>query len=554
MSQTTAAGMQIAALVSLLLLVQWPLGTYIAKTLTTDRDSRVERGIYRLVGVNPESRQPWSTYALSVLSFSAVGVLLLYAILRLQAALPLSVGLPAVPPAGAFNTAVSFVSNTNWQWYSGESTMGYLSQMSGLAVQNFVSAAVGIAVAFVLLRGFAASGGSDVGNFWVDVTRITLRVLLPIAFVAAVLMMISGVIQNLSDPLTLTTLQGGTQTLPGGPVATQEAIKQLGTNGGGFFNANSAHPFENPTVYTNFLQIFLLLVIPFSLPRAMGIVLGNKRQGMAILSAMGVLWLTSVAVITWAELAGKGLAPQLAGAAMEGKEVRFGEATSALFAASTTGTSTGAVNSMHDSFTAAGGGVAMLNMMLGEVSPGGTGSGLYGMLVLAILTVFLSGLMVGRTPEIYGKRIGRRQVTLVGLYILTTPALLLTGAALTAVVPGLVDASVSQAGPHGLSGVLYAYASGSNNNGSAFASFGAATTYQNTALGLVMLFGRFIPMILVIALAGSLATQTRKEPGPGTLATDKPLFVGLLVVVVLFIAGLTYVPALALGPVAEALL
>ncbi len=462
--------------------------------------------------------------------------------------------MPAVPPAGAFNTAVSFVTNTNWQWYSGESTMGYLSQMSGLAVQNFVSAAVGIAVAFVLLRGFAASGGSDVGNFWVDVTRITLRVLLPIAFVAAVLMMISGVIQNLSDPVTVTTLQGGSQTLPGGPVATQEAIKQLGTNGGGFFNANSAHPFENPTVYTNFLQIFLLLVIPFSLPRAMGIVLGNKRQGVAILSAMGVLWLTSVAFITWAELAGKGLAPQLAGAAMEGKEVRFGEATSALFAASTTGTSTGAVNSMHDSFTAAGGGVAMLNMMLGEVSPGGTGSGLYGMLVLAILTVFLAGLMVGRTPEIYGKRIGRRQVTLVGLYILTTPALLLTGAALTAVVPDLVDASVSQAGPHGLSDVLYAYASGSNNNGSAFASFGAATTYQNTALGLVMLFGRFIPMILVIALAGSLAAQTRKEPGPGTLPTDKPLFVGLLVVVVLFIAGLTYVPALALGPVAEALL
>ena len=554
MSATTAALIQLAALVLLLLLVQWPLGTYIAKTLTDARDSRVEKGIYRLVGVNPESRQPWSTYAVSVLAFSAVGVFLLYGLLRLQAVLPLSVGMPAVPPAGAFNTAVSFVTNTNWQWYSGESAMGYLSQMSGLAVQNFVSAAVGIAVAFVLLRGFAASGGSEVGNFWVDVTRITLRVLLPIAFVGAVLMMIGGVIQNLSDPVTVTTLQGGSQTLPGGPVATQEVIKQLGTNGGGFFNANSAHPFENPTVYTNFLQIFLLLVIPFSLPRAMGIVLGNKRQGVAILSAMGVLWLGSVAFITWAELAGKGLAPQLAGGAMEGKEARFGEATSALFAASTTGTSTGAVNSMHDSFTAAGGGVAMLNMMLGEVSPGGTGSGLYGMLVLAILTVFLAGLMVGRTPEIYGKRIGRRQVTLVGLYILTTPALLLTGAALTAVVPDLVAASVSQAGPHGLSDVLYAYASGSNNNGSAFASFGAATTYQNTALGLVMLFGRFIPMILVIALAGSLAAQTRKEPGPGTLPTDKPLFVGLLVVVVLFIAGLTYVPALALGPVAEALL
>ncbi len=548
-----SAGLQIVALGALLLLVQWPLGTYIAKIMTDERDLRLERGVFRLVGVNATSRQPWSTYAVSVLAFSVVGVLLLYALLRLQAVLPLSVGMSAVPADGAFNTAASFVTNTNWQWYSGESTLGYLAQMAGLTVQNFVSAAVGIAVVFVLLRGFAASGAQEVGNFWVDITRIVVRLLVPLAAIAALLFMVGGVVQNLNDPVAATTLQGATQTIPGGPVATQEAIKQLGTNGGGFFNANSAHPFESPSAYTNFLQIFLLLVIPFSLPRAMGIVLGSKRQGIAILSAMGVLWLVSVALITWAELAGKGAAPQLAGAAMEGKEVRFGIASSALFAASTTGTSTGAVNSMHDSFTAAGGGVALLNMMLGEVSPGGTGSGLYGMLVLAILTVFLAGLMVGRTPEIYGKRIGRREVTLVALYILTTPVLLLIGAGLTAGLPALVG-SISQEGPHGLTSALYAYASAANNNGSAFASFGAATTYQNTVLGLVMLFARFIPMVLVIALAGALAAQTRKEPGPGTLPTHTPLFVGLLVVVVLFIAGLTYVPALALGPVAEALL
>ena len=547
------AALQVATLVILLLLVQVPLGTYIAKVLTDPTDWGIERVIYRLVGVNPQSRQPWRTYALSVLIFSFVGMVLLYALLRLQAILPWSVGMPGVPESGAFNTAASFVTNTNWQWYSGESTLGYLAQMAGLTVQNFVSAAVGIAVVFVLLRGFAGSGVKEVGNVWVDITRTVMRLLLPMAALAAVLLMVGGVVQNLTDPLTVTTLQGGAQTLPGGPVATQEAIKQLGTNGGGFYNANSAHPFESPSSYTNFLQIFMLLVIPFSLPRAMGIVLGNKRQGVAILSAMGVLWLASVSLLTWAELAGKGLAPELAGAAMEGKEVRFGVATSALYAASTTGTSTGAVNSMHDSFTAAGGGVALLNMMLGEVSPGGTGSGLYGMLVLAILTVFLAGLMVGRTPEIYGKRIGRREVSLVALYILTTPALLLVGAALTTAIKSVADESITQPGPHGLSTALYAYASAANNNGSAFASFGAASTYQMTAMGLVMVLARFVPMILVIALAGSLAAQKRKEPGPGTLPTDKPLFVGLLVVVVLFIAGLTYVPALALGPVAEAL-
>lgn len=554
MSPSVAAGLQAALLIAALLLVQWPLGTYIAKVALDDHDLKVERLVYRVTGVNPQSKQPWGMYALSVLAFSMGGVLLLYALLRVQHLLPWNNATSAVAPDGAFNTAVSFVTNTNWQWYSGESTLGHVAQMAGLTVQNFLSAAVGIAVVFVLIRSFAAARSDDVGNFWVDLTRIVIRVLLPISMIAAVALMLGGVIQNLNDPTTITTLAGGTQTMPGGPVATQEVIKELGTNGGGFFNANSAHPFENPTAYTNLLEIFLILVIPFSLPRAMGVILGNRRQGVAILSAMGVLWLGSVAAITWAELAGRGLAPQLAGAAMEGKEVRFGESASALFAASTTGTSTGAVNAMHDSLTAAGGGVALLNMMLGEVAPGGTGTGLYGMLILAILTVFLAGLMVGRTPEIYGKRIGRREVTLVALYILTTPTLLLVGAALTAGIPSLVSASVSQEGPHGLSSVLYAYASAGNNNGSAFASFGAATVYQNTALGLVMLFGRFIPIMLVMALSGALAAQSRKEPGPGTLPTDKPLFVGLLVIVVLFIAGLTYVPALALGPISEALL
>lgn len=554
MSSALVITLQVGILVSALTAVHVPLGDYMARVFTSTRHRRVERAIYRLGGIDADADQRWPVYARSVLGFSLVSILLLYAFLRLQDHLPLALGLSGVAPDGAWNTAVSFVTNTNWQWYSGESAMGHLVQMAGLAVQNFLSAAVGIAVAVALVRGFARRGTDRVGSFWVDLVRGTIRILLPIAFVAAVLLVLGGVVQNVAGPQDVTTLDGSTQTIVGGPVASQEAIKDLGTNGGGFFNANSAHPFENPNAWTNLLEIFLFLVIPFSLPRTFGRMVGDRRQGVAIVGVMASIWLAALSVITWAETRGLGTVPLAAGGAMEGKEVRFGEAASALFAASTTGTSTGSVNSFHDSYTALGGGVTLLNMMLGEVAPGGVGAGLYGMLVLAVLTVFLAGLMVGRTPEYLGKKIGRREITLVALYILTMPTLLLVGAAITAGTPALVDASVQDPGAHGLSEILYAYASATNNNGSAFAGFGAGTPYQNTALGLGMLFGRFVPIVLVLALAGSLARQQSAAVGAGTLPTHGPVFAGLLAFVVLVVAGLTFFPALALSPVAEALL
>jgi K+-transporting ATPase ATPase A chain len=554
MSAGASALAQVAVVVMVLLLVQRPLGDYLATAFTSPRHLRVERWLYRAAGVDPESEQRWPVYARSLLAVSLVGVLLLFALQRLQAALPWSRDLPGVPPFTAWNAAVSFVTNTNWQSYSGEAVMGHLVQMAGLAVQNFVSAAVGIAVAVALVRGFARARSDRLGNFWVDVTRAIVRVLLPLAFVAAVVLLLGGVVQNVAADQTITTLSGATQTIVGGPVASQEAIKELGTNGGGFFNANSAHPFEGPTAWVSLLQVLLLLVIPFSLPRAFGRMVGDLRQGRAILAVMGALWLAAVGLVTWAELAGAGAVPEAAGAAMEGKEVRFGEGLSALFAASTTGTSSGAVNSFHDSFTAAGGAVTLATMMLGEVSPGGVGSGLYGMLVLAVLAVFLAGLMVGRTPEYLGKKIGRREVTAVALYVLTMPTLLLVGAAVTAAVPALREASVQDAGPHGLSEVLYAYASAANNNGSAFAGFNAATDYQNIVLGVVMLLGRFVPMLLVLALAGSLAAQRPVPTTQGSLPTHTPVFMGLLAFVAVVVAGLTFFPALSLGPIAEALL
>ncbi|ASR55642.1 potassium-transporting ATPase subunit KdpA [Cellulomonas sp. PSBB021] len=554
MSPVVAAVLQVGLLVGLLALVHVPLGDYMARVFAGDRHTRVERLVYRVAGIDAGADQRWSVYARSVLAFSFASVLGLYAFLRVQEHLPLSLGMPAMGSDGAWNTAVSFVTNTNWQWYSGESAAGHLVQMAGLTVQNFVSAAVGLAVAVALVRSFARTGTDRLGNFWVDLVRGTLRILLPIAALAAVALIAGGVVQNFTGPTEITTLAGGTQSMVGGPIASQESIKLLGTNGGGFFNANSAHPFENPTAWTNLLQIFLILVIPFSLPRTFGQMVGDRRQGVAIVAVMASLWGAAVAVISWAEMRGLGAVPQLAGGAMEGKEARFGAAGSALFAASTTGTSTGAVNSFHDSFTAVGGGVTLLNMMLGEVAPGGVGAGLYGMLVLAVLAVFLAGLMVGRTPQYLGKKIGRTQVTLVALYILTMPALLLVGAAITAATPALVDASVQDPGAHGLSEILYAYASATNNNGSAFAGFAAGTPYQNTALGLGMLFGRFVPIVLVLALAGSLAGQRPGATTAGTMPTHGPVFVGLLGFVVLVVAGLTFFPALALAPIAEALL
>ena len=507
--------------------------------------------IYRLVGVNPAGEQSWAVYARSVLAFSAVGILFLYALLRLQAFLPLSLGFPGVMTHGAWNTAVSFVTNTNWQWYAGESTMGHLAQMAGLAVQNFVSAAVGIAVAVALVRGFARRRTDQLGNFWVDLTRITVRLLLPVSVIAAILLIAGGAVQNLSGGTEVTTLGGALQQITGGPVASQEVIKELGTNGGGFYNANSAHPYENPTAWTNWLEIFLILVIPVCLPRVFGRMVGQPRQGYAILAAMAVLALLSTVLTIGFESAHHGTVPQTVGAAMEGKEARFGVVSSAIFAAATTLTSTGAVNSFHDSYTALGGMLPMINMLLGEVAPGGVGGGLYGMLVLAVVTVFVAGLMVGRTPEYLGKKIGAREIKFASLYFLTTPALVLIGAA--AAMATSNHQTALNVGPHGFSEVLYAFASASNNNGSAFAGITVNTPWWNTATGLAMLLGRFVPIILVLGLAGSLARQQPVPESAGTLPTHRPLFVGMLVGVTVILVALTFLPVLALGPLAEGL-
>ena len=545
------------AVVIILALLYRPLGDYIAHVFTSPRDARVERGVYRVIGVDPASEQTWRAYARSVLAFSVVGLLLVYGLQRLQGFLPESLGLPAVPEGLAFNTAASFVANTNWQSYSPEQTMGYTVQLAGLTVQNFVSAAVGLAVAVALIRGIARRGSTTIGNFLVDLIRGLGRLLLPIAILSALALIAGGVIQNFAGFTEVTTVAGTPQTIPGGPVASQEAIKLLGTNGGGFFNANSAHPFENPTGATNLLQILLILMIPFSLPRAFGRMVGDNRQGYAIAAVMGTIFLISTFALSALELAGRGTAPELAGAAMEGKEVRFGILGSTLFGSASTLTSTGAVNSMHDSYTALGGMMPMLNMMLGEVAPGGVGSGLYGMLVLAIIAVFVGGLLVGRTPEYLGKRIGPKEIKLASLYILVVPALVLGGTALSFAIPGIradVEAtSILNPGVHGMSDVLYAFTSAANNNGSAFAGLTANTPWFNTALGVAMLLGRFLPIVLVLALAGAFAAQEKVPDTVGTLPTHRPQFVGLLLAVTVIVTALTYFPVLTLGPLAEGL-
>ncbi|CCH15691.1 potassium-transporting ATPase subunit KdpA [Micromonospora lupini] len=551
MTMTTAGVIFIVTLVAALVAVYRPFGDYMFRAVSGTKQSLAERGVYRLVGVNPAAEQTWGVYARSVLAFSAVSILFLYLFQRVQNHLWLSLGFDPVVPHGAWNTAVSFVTNTNWQSYSGESTMGHLVQMAGLAVQNFVSAAVGIAVAVALVRGFARSRTGQLGNFWVDLTRITLRILLPIAVLGAIALMIGGVVQNLSAGTDVSTLTGGAQTVTGGPVASQEVIKELGTNGGGFYNVNSAHPFENPTTWTNWLEIFLILLIPFSLPRVFGRMVGQNRQGYAIAAVMGILAFASVALTNVFELAGHGTVPQAVGAAMEGKEVRFDVSNSATFAAATTLTSTGAVNSFHDSFTSLGGMMTMVNMMLGEVAPGGTGSGLYGLLILAVITVFIAGLMVGRTPEYLGKKIGSREIKFASLYFLITPILVLVGTA-AAFATGN-NSTALNVGPHGLSEVLYAFTSASNNNGSAFAGITVNTTWWDTALGLCMLLGRFLPLIFVLALAGSLARQAPTPASEGTLPTHRPLFIGMVVGVTVVLVALTFLPALALGPLAEGL-
>ena len=553
MSEVLPALGQIAALVLLLALTVPLLGRHLAHIYTSDKHLAPERLAYRAMRVDPDADQHWRSYAMSVLGFSLVGVLGLYALGRLQQHLPLSLGFPALPADGAWNTAVSFVTNTNWQWYSGEAAIGHLMQMSGLTVQNFVSAGVGMAVAAAFARGLSrAEHDGRVGNFFADVVRTVVRVLLPISIVAACVLIVFGAVQNFARDVTMHTLTGGSQTLTGGPVASQEAIKELGTNGGGFYNVNSAHPFENPTAFTNLFEIYLLLVIPFAMAWAFGLIVKDRRQGIAIGGVMALLLSIAVGLLTWAEMAGPGTAPQLAGGAMEGKEVRFGEAASALFGAATTGTSTGAVNAMHDSFTAPGGGVTLFTMMLGEIAPGGVGSGLYGMLMLAVVTVFLAGLMVGRTPEYLGKKISQREIVLVALYVLTTPVLLLVGIAV-AVSVDAGPAGILNSGPHGFSEMLYAVTSASNNNGSAFGGLTSGTPFWNTLLGLLMLLGRFVPMVFVLALAGRFAAAKRLPAGAGTLPTHRPLFVVLLTGVALVVVGLTYVPVLFLGPVVESL-
>ncbi|GAA1905334.1 potassium-transporting ATPase subunit KdpA [Streptantibioticus ferralitis] len=553
MNDTLAGWLQIIALVGALALTFRPLGDHMAHVLTSPRHWRVERLIYRVAGVHADADQQWSAYLRGVLAFAAVSVLFLYAFQRLQNHLLLSIGMKPVAPDLAFNTAASFVTNTNWQNYSGESTMGHLVQMAGLAVQNFVSAAVGIAVVAALIRGFTRKKTDRVGNFWADLTRIVLRVLLPISFVMAIVLVASGVIENFHGIQSITTIAGDHQSITGGPVASQEAIKELGTNGGGFYNANSAHPFENPNPFTNWLEIYLLLVIGFSLPRTFGTMVGDRRQGYAIVAVMALIWASSVAIVTANELHSvSSSVGHTAGGMMEGKEQRFGIWASALFAVSTTLTSCGAVNSFHDSYTPGGGGMTIFNMMLGEIAPGGTGSGLYGILILAVVAVFVAGLMVGRTPEYLGKKLGAREMKFASLYILTTPAIVLVGSGIAMALPG-ERAAMLNSGAHGFSEVLYAFTSAANNNGSAFAGLSADTVWYNTALGLAMIFGRFLPMVFVLALAGSLARQQPVPVTAGTLPTHRPQFVGLLAAVILIVVGLTYFPALALGPLAEGL-
>jgi K+-transporting ATPase ATPase A chain len=569
---TASAWTLLALFLGALVLLAWPVGKFLA-ALCDGRlphwMQRIEAPLYKLAGAKPEQSMHWLRYAFALLAFNAVGAIFLYALQRLQGWLPLNpAGMGAVSPDSAFNTAVSFVSNTNWQGYGGESTMSYLTQMLGLAVQNFFSAATGIAVAFALVRGFARRGDGKsrglVGNFWADITRITLWLLVPLSFVLAVALAGQGVIQNFDAYKTVQTVEAaaGTQvqTLAMGPVASQEAIKMIGTNGGGFFNANSAHPYENPTALSNLLQMIAIFLIPAALCFAFGRVVGDMRQGWAVLAAMTVMFVIAVVAVIPAEHAGNPMLSSLgvdqaasalqSGGNMEGKEVRFGIDASALFAAVTTAASCGAVNAMHDSFTPLGGMVPMVLMQLGEVVFGGVGSGLYGMLIFAMLAVFIAGLMIGRTPEYLGKKIEVREMKLISIAILVTPILVLAGTAV-AVIAGAGKAGIANPGAHGFSEILYALSSAANNNGSAFAGLSANTPFYNGLLGLAMWLGRFAMIVPVLAIAGSLAAKKRLPVTGGTLPTHGPLFVSLLIGTVLLVGLLNYVPALALGPVVE---
>ncbi|WP_238840860.1 potassium-transporting ATPase subunit KdpA [Prescottella equi] len=565
MNPALAAGLQIALVVAVLAILYVPVGDYMAKVYTTDTDLRsgdlrIETVVYRLCRINPRTEQTWYGYAGSLLGFSAASVLLLYFLQRIQGVLPLGGGLEGVSPAVAFNTAASFVANTNWQSYVPETTMSHLTQAAGLAVQNFVSAAVGMAVAAALIRGFVrVSRGGEIGNFWVDLTRGALRILLPFAFVIALILLSQGVIQSFRTGFSSTGLDGTTVTNALAPVASQEAIKELGTNGGGILAANSAHPFENPTPITNIVEILAILLIPVSLTRTFGTLVGDRRQGLTLLAVMSTLFFGLLAVTLAAESGARGAAATAAGSMMEGKEVRFGIPGSALFAVATTGTSTGAVNSAHDSMSPLGGGAVLLNMLLGEIAPGGVGTGLYGILVLALIAVFVGGLLVGRTPEYLGKKLGQREITLVALSVLVMPALVLIGTGITVILGSTVGYLGNSGDPgtpqsiHGFTEVLYAFASASNNNGSAFGGLTVTSDWFQSALGVCMLLGRFLPILFVLALAGSLSAQRRTPAGAGTLPTSGPMFTGLLTGTVVLVAALTFFPALALGPISEAL-
>jgi K+-transporting ATPase ATPase A chain len=515
----------------------------------------VERSFYRLAGVDETREQSWLLYAIAMIAFSIAGFLSLYALQRFQNVLPLNPqGFDAVAPDLAFNTSISFITNTNWQNYAGETTMSHLTQMLGLTVHNFASAATGLAMAFAFVRAFARSSATTVGNFWVDMTRVILYILLPLAIVVALVLVALGIPQTLAGSVDATTLEGVKQTLSMGPMASQEAIKELGTNGGGFFNANSAHPFENPNAWTNIIEIWALLVIPVASVIAFGKAVGDIRQGRAILITMAILLVVGVGAVYWAESVGTlgltalGLDPSAGN--LEGKELRFGQALTSLFVTATTATSTGAVNAMHDSLTPLGGLVPMFNMLAGCIWPGGVGSGLYGFLVVAIIAVFVAGLMVGRTPEYLGKKIETRDMKLAMLAVLIYPIVVLGFSAASVLLKTALD-SLNNAGPHGLSEILYAFASTNANNGSAFAGLNGATPWYNTTLGLAMLFGRFCYVIPVLALAGSLAAKKKAPASAGTFPTTGPLFVGLLLGVIVILYLLQYFPALALGPVVE---
>jgi potassium-transporting ATPase potassium-binding subunit len=558
---TIAGWLQIALVLGAVAMTAWPLGLYMARvfsgqrTFVTPALAPVEGALFRMAGPDAAKSQTWLGYALAMLAFNGAGFLLLYALLRLQHLLPLNPqGFGPVAPDLAFNTAISFVTNTNWQAYGGETTMSHLTQMAGLTVQNFLSAATGIALAIAVTRAFAGAGAAALGNFWVDVTRATLYVLLPLSILIAVIFAATGVPQTFAGSVDTMTLDGTKQVIALGPVASQEAIKQLGTNGGGFFNANSAHPFENPSAWSNMLSIWSMLLVSTALTYTFGRMVGDARQGYALLAAMGLLLIVGVASVYGAETAGTPLLAKAGvsalGGNMEGKEVRFGQAMTALYVAVTTGLSCGAVNAMHNSLTPLGGLVPLFLIQLGEILPGGVGSGLYGILVMAILTVFIAGLMVGRTPEYLGKKIEVREMKLAMLAVLVLPLMILGFTAASTLLPKALE-SLANAGPRGLSEILYAYSSAAGNNGSAFAGLNANTPWYNTTLGISMLLGRFAYVIPVMAIAGSIAAKRKTATSSGTFPTHGPLFIGLLIGVILILGGLQYFPALALGPIVE---